>query len=240
MAKPKRQPDLQEIEPTDGEARRRGKLLAQAGIKPEMRHSRVARDFINDVTMDDESEWKDTLEAYLAEGRAPPEDKLLMVSRMLANQAITLDAIFTNMAQRAAANIGQYPEAVDHYMRHALKAQAGSRASLEALARLHQPREQIVKHVNVNEGGQAVFANQIHQNGGKAGPTIEEQPSEEADEDTGSKSQSGAQPHVQRTRGPALLGKEPTRQSVPVPRDEGQKAMPPARRNVARGPHRPG
>ncbi|OYU35259.1 MAG: hypothetical protein CFE35_09710 [Novosphingobium sp. PASSN1] len=42
------------------------------------------------------------------------------------------------------------------YMRLALKAQAACRSTLEALARLHQPREQTVKHVHVSEGGQAV------------------------------------------------------------------------------------
>lgn len=37
------------------------------------------------------------------------------------------------------------------------------RATLEALAKLHQPREQTVKHVHVNEGGRAIVADQIHQ-----------------------------------------------------------------------------
>jgi len=37
---------------------------------------------------------------------------------------------------------------------------------LEALAKLHQPREQTVRHVHVNEGGQAVIADQFHRHGG--------------------------------------------------------------------------
>lgn len=197
---------------------KRKALLATCGVKPEMRHSRVARDFINDVTLDDESDWKDTLNAFVAEGTAPPEEKLKTVSRMLASQAITLDTIFTNMAQRAAANIGQYPDAVDHYIRHALKAQAGSRATLEALAKLHQPREQIVKHVNVNEGGQVVVAGQIHQH---------QQP--------GLNHENASQPY-----GPSapLLGQDPQGHGVPVARDEGQEAMPTARRYVSGRAHR--
>src|SRR3546814_2968257 len=51
-------------------------------------------------------------------------------------------------------------------MRLALKAQAACRSTLEALARLHQPREQTVKHVHVNEGGQAVVADHFHQHTG--------------------------------------------------------------------------
>ena len=189
---------------------RRKELMATCGVKPELRHSRVARDFINEVTLDDESEWKDTLQAFVGEGTAPPEEKLKTVSRMLASQAITLDAIFTSMAQRAAANLGQYPEAVDHYMKHALKAQAGSRAALEALARLHQPREQVVKHVTVNEGGQAVVAENFHHH--RAGDQNEK---------------TGHQPHVCE---PPLLGENAGGNSVSIGGDEGKAAMPAPRR----------
>ncbi len=111
---------------------------------------------------------------------------------------------------------GLYPEATKQYMQLALKAQANSRATLEALARIHQPREQIVKHVNVNEGGQAVFANQINQNGGRA-----------ADERPGSESESAGQPHEPRS---ALPGQEQAGEPVPVPGDAGQETVPVTRR----------
>lgn len=57
-------------------------------------------------------------------------------------------------------------------MRLALKAQAQSRATLEALAKLHQPREQTVRHVHVdNRGGQAVIAKTVNTGGqGNAEP----------------------------------------------------------------------
>ena len=77
------------------------------------------------------------------------------IARMYS-QAISLDALFTEMARRSGNNMGRYPDAADRYMRLALKAQAACRATLEALTSLHQPREQTVKHVHVNEGGQAV------------------------------------------------------------------------------------
>lgn len=59
-------------------------------------------------------------------------------------------------------NLGEYPQAMERYTRLALKAQGNCRATLEALAKLHQPREQTVKHVHVNEGGQAVVADHFH------------------------------------------------------------------------------
>jgi hypothetical protein len=41
---------------------------------------------------------------------------------------------------------------------------------LEALAKLHQPREQTVKHVHVNEGGQTVVTDHFrHQQPGAKG-----------------------------------------------------------------------
>lgn len=94
------------------------------------------------------------------------EGDLTFASRTLAAQAMTLDAIFTEMARRMACNMGEYLGATETYARIAMKAQAGSRAAIEALAKLHQPREQTVRHVHVNEGGQAVIADQFHHHTG--------------------------------------------------------------------------
>jgi hypothetical protein len=71
--------------------------------------------------------------------------------------------MFTELAPRAAVNMGQYLDASERYMRLALKAQGNCRSTLEALGKLHQPREQTVKHVHVNEGAQAIVADQFHQ-----------------------------------------------------------------------------
>ena len=57
--------------------------------------------------------------------------------------------------------MGEYPEAAERW-RLALKAQGNCRATLGTLAKVHQPREQIVKHVHVNDGGQTVVADEFH------------------------------------------------------------------------------
>ena len=75
-----------------------------------------------------------------------------MASRMLAAQAIALDSMFAELARRTANNMGEYVNAAERYGRLALKAQSNCRATLETLAKLHQPREQTVKHFHVNEG----------------------------------------------------------------------------------------
>ena len=193
---------------------RRPELLARCAVLPEMRHAAVARRFGNPMLNidDDESEWKDTVTAFSEETNLAAAGKLGTVSRVLISQALTLDAIFTRMASRAIDNLSEYPEATEHYMRLALKAQANSRATLEALARMHQPREQTVKHVTVNEGGQAVVADSFHHHRG------------------GQNEETNDQPHEPIT---ALPGLDPLRGGVPISRNEGQEAVPVARRQVA-------
>jgi hypothetical protein len=138
---------------------------------------------------------------------------LELAGHLLASQAITLDAIFTEMARRSGLNMGEYINASERYMRLALKAQANSRATLEALAKLHQPREQTVRHVHVNEGGQAVIADQFHhhQTGGKENAETAEQPHAPNDAAAGAS--------------PALPSPDPLRNGMPIASGEGQPAM---------------
>ena len=110
----------------------------------------------------------DYADAIRAKGDAAAKGELCFASRMLSAQAVTLDNIFTEMARRMALNMVDYLGASETYARIALKAQAQSRATLEALAKLHQPREQTVRHVHVNEGGQAVIADEFHNHAGGA------------------------------------------------------------------------
>lgn len=75
------------------------------------------------------------------------------VERMLANQAITLDAIFNNMALRSHQQEGF--KGIEVLMRLALKAQAQARSTAEALALLKNPMPYI-KQANVTTGPQQV------------------------------------------------------------------------------------
>ena len=74
---------------------------------------------------------------------------LSVASRTMTAQALSLDALFTQLVRRASLNLGSFPDAADRYMRLAFKAQAQSRSTFEALIGLHQPREQVVRHVHV-------------------------------------------------------------------------------------------
>lgn len=59
---------------------------------------------------------------------------------MLICQAHSLQAIFTNMAKRAALNFGEYLNAAETYMWLALKEQPQCRNTLETLAQINYPR----------------------------------------------------------------------------------------------------
>jgi hypothetical protein len=77
------------------------------------------------------------------------------IERMLTNQALTLDAIFNNMALRSHKQ--ETFKGIEVLMRLALKAQAQSRSTAEALAEIKNPRPvSFVKQANVTTGPQQV------------------------------------------------------------------------------------
>lgn len=193
-----------------------GLAVARAILKPHFRHG-VTASSLNKAQfgdMEDAPGYGDYADALRERSKQATEGDVRWVSSMLAAQAITLDNIFTELARRMAMNMGQHINATDIYARHAMKAQAQSRATLEALANLHRPREQTVRHVHVGQGGQAVVADQFHHHGrgGANADPIE-------------------QSHEQRTRGPAMLGQDPCGNGVPIPGGEGQETLQNARRD---------
>ncbi|MFO0705268.1 MAG: hypothetical protein U0412_00285, partial [Nitrospira sp.] len=142
--------------------------LARKLLEPQFRHAHSAAAYAgkalgSNIEGPGIMDYADHFRAVV--GKAEAGD-LALASRLLVSQALTLDAMFTELSRRAAINMAEYIDAAERYGRLALKAQANSRATLEALAKLHQPREQTVRHVHVNDGGQAVIADQFHHHAG--------------------------------------------------------------------------
>jgi hypothetical protein len=78
-------------------------------------------------------------------------------------QAVALDAIFNEMARRAALNMGEYINATEVYLRLGPKAQAQCRATLQTLFEMKNPQPiAFVKQANIANGPQQV------NNGGRA------------------------------------------------------------------------
>ncbi len=202
-----------EVKGEDGEAQ--DATLARLALGPGPRHAAIGTSYASSLFGQNHelpiTASTGVIGDAMAKGRNG--DKSL-ASDILAAQAVTLDTMFTELARRSAANMGEYLDASERYMRLALKAQANCRATLEALAKLHQPREQTVKHVHVNEGGQAVVADQFHQHTG-----VKEN------------GKSVKQPHATGAAGesPALSRPDPIGQAMPSPGGEGEGAVPDAR-----------
>jgi hypothetical protein len=207
-----------EIKAEDGDDR--DVLLAKVALAPGARHATTASNFAASLFNDKHQTPIMASTAALAEKMAAARDgDKAMPSDILSAQAVVLDTMFTELARRSAANMGQYIDAADRYMRLALKAQANCRATLEALAKLHQPREKTVKHVHVNEGGQAIVADHFHQHtGGTKYGQSDEQPSA-----TGTAGERAALPS------PDSLGS-----AVPIASGERLAAVPDARRQRQR------
>lgn len=202
-----------ETERSEKSAKRKG-MEARAATMPAMRHAMASKPFSERATGFDDLDWAALTATYGDECAKTAKGNLRSASNMLTAQAMTLDTVFTDLVQRSSRNLGQYPEAAERYMRLALKAQANSRATIEALAKLHQPREQTVKHVHIdNRGGQAVVADTVQTRGSK--PNY-------ADQSHG--------PNSNCAVGSALLGEDASWHGMPVSGDEGAEALPYPRR----------
>jgi len=102
-----------------------------------------------------------TIDALVAELRDQCEQvvvgKMARGEAMLTAQAHTLDAIFGTCARRGKANMNEYPQAADTYMRLAFKAQSQCRATWETIAAIkNPPGVAFVRQANYAAGNQQV------------------------------------------------------------------------------------
>lgn len=185
--------------------------MARAMVAPFLRHGILGHAVSSKAfgTLPGDPNFGDFTGAMEGMAKAARGGDLKLATDLLLAQALSLDALFVELARRSTANFGDYPLAAERYARLAFKAQSNSRAAIEALAKLHQPREQTVRHVHVNEGGQAVIADNIHHHGG--GSEI---------------AKSNGQPHATDAAGEsaALLGHDPQGNGAPSGCDEGPDA----------------
>lgn len=80
-----------------------------------------------------------------------------LADEFLIPQAAALNAVFNECMRRAAMNMGEYPEAMERYMRLGLKAQSQCRTSLESLSKIkNPPNVAFVGQANIANGPQQV------------------------------------------------------------------------------------
>ena len=107
-------------------------------------------------TMSVELDLKDMVMALQSQVDEVQRGDVKCAESMLVSQCVTLNAIFAEMARRAALNMNDNIQATESYMRMALKAQNQARSTLETLFALKNPTLVIAKQANFTTGHQQV------------------------------------------------------------------------------------
>lgn len=128
--------------------------IARCSVDPSFRsglnvHQWVSRDSFRDNN-------PNALIAVLADAGKASKEGTGDLEAMLAIQSRTLDVIFNELSRLARMNITQ-PEVFERFLRLAFKAQSQSRATVESLAEIKNPRSvAFIKQANVAQGHQQV------------------------------------------------------------------------------------
>jgi hypothetical protein len=133
----------------------RERAIAELALNPVMANASTARTFAKSTygTID----LTESLSVMREKAERVKAGDLTEAEVTLMAQAVALDAIFTELARRAALNMGEYMSATETYLRLALKAQSQCRATLETLAEIKNPRAvAFVKQANIAHGAQQV------------------------------------------------------------------------------------
>jgi hypothetical protein len=142
---------------------KKGQRQAELTIAPGMRHAFLQKWFgENIVKFGEESPpLADSISALARFCEDAKDGKTWLPTQLLTSQMLTLDAVSTDLLRRAG--MAESLEVFETMMRLALKAQASSRATAEALDKLMRGGKQVVEHLHVYRGGQAVVAGAINQ-----------------------------------------------------------------------------
>ena len=133
----------------------RARAMAELALNPVMANASTARTFAKGTygTID----LTESLSVMGEKAARVKAGDLTDAEGALMAQAVALDSIFTELARRAALNMGEHLNATETYLRLALKAQSQCRATLETLAEIKNPRQvAFVKQANIAHGPQQV------------------------------------------------------------------------------------
>lgn len=128
--------------------------IAEAGLSESILNSVTARKF-NKVTIGD-TDLNETIYAMKEKIAKVNAGDLSNLEATLTAQTVSLNAIFNEMARRAAANMGEYMSATETYMRLALKAQSQCARTIEVISNMKNPPIVYAKQMNVANGNQQV------------------------------------------------------------------------------------
>jgi len=129
--------------------------LAELAFMPTTTNGMVAGMY-SSKTMKVNLELKDMVMALNVQVKQIQNGDLKNMESLLMSQAMTLNAIFAEMARKAALNLGEHLDAAEAYLRLGLKAQNQCRTTLETLSTIKRPPVLMAKQANINTGHQEV------------------------------------------------------------------------------------
>jgi hypothetical protein len=133
----------------------RNRLLAELGLSAILPNTTTAQMFVKATV--GELDLTESVGVMREKASAVHSGNLAGLEETLTAQAVALDAIFNEMARRAALNMGEYINATETYLRLGLKAQAQCRATLQTLFEMKNPQPvAFVKQANIANGPQQV------------------------------------------------------------------------------------
>lgn len=145
-------PNQLEVASEPGDSR--AQALAQTAIRPTVQAALTLQQYGQKF---DGLDLTALVDALSDQTKAVNESDLGRAEAMLAAQAHTLDAIFNNLARRAALNMGEYLDATDRYLRLALRAQSQACRTWEVVSAIQNPPiANYVRQANIAGGHQQV------------------------------------------------------------------------------------
>lgn len=133
----------------------KSEALAQAALRPSVKGASTVRPVSQRLLPD--LNLMAVVAELNAQANAVIGGNLKRQEAMLAVQAHTLDALFNELASRAAINLGEYIQTAEIYLKLALKAQSQCRTTIETLALIkNPPNVAFVKQANISNGPQQV------------------------------------------------------------------------------------
>ena len=128
-------PNTLTARPLDGETK--GETLARHALQPEIQAGMTIKHFERGALVG--ASLNSLVDQLSAQSVLSNNGDLSRSEALLTAQAHTLDAIFHDLARRAAVNAGEFLNACEIYLRLALKAQSQCRATIETLAEIKNP-----------------------------------------------------------------------------------------------------
>lgn len=171
---------------------RRERRLVRTALKPNVQAAMAIQEWSDSLGLLDLSELVAELDA---QSKLVNGGSLERAEAMFLSQAHTLDAIFNDLARRARFSLTKNLDVSERLLRLAMRAQSQSRATLEGLAEIKNPRQvAFVKQANIAAGHQQVNNGQIAR-----GETVESAPSKLLESSSASEwLDSGATPTAER------------------------------------------